>query len=112
MSKKYHKEHPTISFRCSSIEEYNLIKRMVEISGKSESKFIHEILLKEEIKESNSYNTGYNDGINKIILPCPDCGLDMIFDVKNVEEYRQKIISSFGDYAHVNCIKKRKQIRF
>lgn len=112
MSKKYHKEHPTISFRCRSIEEYNHIKRMVKISDKSESTFIREILLKQEIKESKSYNTGYNDGINKFILPCPDCGKDMIFDVKNVEEYRQKIISMFGNYVHDDCIKKRKQIRF
>lgn len=112
MTKKYHKEHPTISFRCESIEEYNTIKRMVKISDKSESTFIREILLKQEIKESKSYNTGYNDGINKFILPCHYCGKNLLFDINKVEEYRQKIISVFGDYAHTDCIKKAHQIKF
>jgi hypothetical protein len=110
MSKKYHKEHPTISFRCRSIQEYKKIKRMVEISGKSESTFIREILLNQEIKESKSYEAGVMMGVNKFILPCSICGKDMLFDITGVEEFRQKIKNMFGNYAHVDCIKKNQQI--
>ncbi|GAG81807.1 unnamed protein product, partial [marine sediment metagenome] len=30
MSKEYHKQHPTISFRCRNKDEYNEIKKMVK----------------------------------------------------------------------------------
>jgi hypothetical protein len=53
MSKKYHEKHPTISFKCRSIEEYNAIKKMVEISDKSESDYIREVVLRVVEKDQN-----------------------------------------------------------
>jgi hypothetical protein len=109
MTKKYHKEHPTISFRCESIEEYNKIKRMVEISGKSESTFIREILLKAEIKESKSYIAGLERAVNTFIIPCSICGKKMLLEIDRYDEIRQKIIDMFGDYAHFDCNKNQQQ---
>lgn len=71
MSKDYHRLHPTISFRCRSIAEYNAIKQMVERSGKSESTFIRELLLGVEKTESQSFNSGYNQGFNHFAVGCP-----------------------------------------
>jgi hypothetical protein len=109
MSKKYHEQHPTISFRCRSIDEYNMIKRMVQISGKSESTFIREILLKQEPKESKSYNEGCERAINKFILPCSICKQPMVFSIENYVELRQTIVEMFGNYAHVECNQKKQQ---
>ena len=111
MGKKYHEEHPTISFRCRSIDEYNKIKKMVEYSGKSESTFIREILLGAEQKESQSYNSGYAKAFNKFALGCSICGKDMIFDLINDREHAEKILKLFGHYAHENCIEEWKKQR-
>ena len=107
MSKKYHEQHPTISFRCRNVDEYYMIKRMVEISGKSESDFIREILLKEEPRESKSYNEGCERAINKFILPCSICKQPMVFSIENYIELRQKIVEMFGSHSHVECIQKK-----
>ena len=112
MSKKYHQEHPTISFRCQNIDEYNRIKEMVKNSGKSESTFIREILLNAEEKESQSYNNGYNQGINKINFSCPICKGDMIIDFITDVEAREKIAKTFMDYAHRECVEKQNKERF
>ena len=71
MMKEYHKKHPTISFRCRSIDEYNKIKKMVEYSGKSESTFIREMLLSAEVKESQSFNSSYYSAFNTLQVRNP-----------------------------------------
>ena len=110
MTKKYHQEHPTISFRCRNIEEYERIKNMVECSGKSESTFIRELLLGAEEKESQSFNNGYALGFNKIALRCPHCPKSMIIDCINDPTAANKICEAFKDFAHSECIEnKRKQ---
>ena len=88
MSKKYHRDHPTISFRCQSRDEYDQIKKMIAWSGKSESTFIREILLGAEKQESKSYKSGYDEGFNEFSLPCPFCGKPMIFDIVNNQEIK------------------------
>jgi len=103
--KKYHKEHPTISFRCQSINEHNKIKQMVEYSGKSESTYIREIILGVEKKESKSFNSGSAQSFNKFALACPKCGKNMVFDLNNNLEARKKIFEIFGKHAHVDCNK-------
>jgi Mobilization protein NikA len=107
MSKKYHEQHPTISFRCRSIEEYEKIKQMVNYSGKSESDYIRDILLGVELKESKSYNTGFYTGVNTFIVPCVICGKDMLFTLDKQKEIQQKIIETYGKYGHPECIKKK-----
>jgi hypothetical protein len=83
---------------------------MVKISGKSESTFIRELLLGAEVKESQSYNNGYNAAFNKFALPCPLCGKNMIFDLNTNPEATRKIYEIFGTYAHTECLElKRKQ---
>lgn len=109
MMKNYHKQHPTISFRCRNIDEYNKIKKMVKQSGKSESTFVREILLNAEIQESNSYNKGYSDAFNKFALPCPFCGKNMIFDLNNNVQATNIIYQIFGSFAHPGCITKKSQ---
>jgi hypothetical protein len=109
MSKKYHEQHPTISFRCRSLQEYNKIKRMVQISGKSESTFIREILLEEERKESKSYEAGRLQEMNKFYLACSICKKSMVFDLNTDTEAINKILEIFGNYAHVECVKKKQQ---
>ena len=109
MVKEYHKKHPTISFRCRSIDEYNNFKKMVENSGKSESDFVREVVLNAEIKESKSYSKGYSDGFNKFAVQCPFCGEPMIFDAVNNAETNQKINEVFGTYVHDKCIEAQKK---
>ena len=111
MSKKYHQEHPTISFRCRNVDEHHQIKKMVRNSGKSESTFIREILLKAEKKESQSYNNGYNMGINKIFLPCPSCGEDMMIDFMTNVEASKMLLNCFKDAAHGECKEKKNKER-
>ena len=111
MVKEYHRTHPTISFRCRSIDEYNKIKKMVEYSGKSESTFIREILLGAEQKESQSFNSGYAQAFNKFALACSICGKNMIFDLINDLEAAEKITKTFGHYAHEDCIEEQKKQR-
>ena len=111
MSKKYHQEHPTISFRCRNIDEHHQIKKMVRNSGKSESTFIREILLKAEKKESQSYNNGYNRGINKIILPCPICGENMMIDFMTNVEAREMLLKCFKGADHKECREKKNKER-
>jgi hypothetical protein len=111
MSKKYHEEHPTISFRCHSIEEYKQIKRMVQNSGKSESEFIREILLRVAEKESKSYQAGYNNGINKLTLRCTWCkkptGYKLGF---RDEQVLEDCIGIMGYYPiHEKCLQKKQQ---
>jgi predicted DNA-binding protein len=65
MSKKYHMLHPTISFRCRSIEEYTKIKEMVKRSGKSESDYVREIVLGAKVKESQSFEARRKQEMNK-----------------------------------------------
>ena len=74
MSKEYNIQHPTISFRCQNIDEYNAIKKMIEYSGKNESTFIREILINAQIKESQSFNSGYISAFNTFGLTCYICG--------------------------------------
>jgi len=109
MSKEYHRKHPTISFRCLNPEEYARIKNMVKISGKSESTFIRELLLGAEVKESQSYNNGYNAAFNMFALPCPLCGKNMVFDLNNNPEATRKIYEIFGTYAHTECLELKKK---
>ena len=110
MTKKYHQEHPTISFRCRSIDEYNKIKQMVEYSGKSESTFVREILLRAEKTESLSFNSGYSQGYNRIDVPCALCKDNMIFNLNDDPDAYQKVIQALSNYSHVPCIEnKRKQ---
>ncbi|MCK5030970.1 MAG: hypothetical protein KAR64_05845 [Thermoplasmatales archaeon] len=109
MSTKYHQQHPTISFRCQNIDEYNEIKKMVKSSGKSESTFIREILLNVKVKESESFNSGYVQGFNKSEIPCSICGKYIIIDLTKNSEALQKIIEIFGEYAHTECIENQKK---
>ena len=109
MSKKYHSEHPTISFRCRSKEEYDKIKRMVKISGKSESDFIREIILKMEQKESKSFNSGCESAVDHILLNCSICGELMAFNINADMEIRQKILEEIGEWVHAECFKKQQQ---
>ena len=111
MVKEYHRKHPTISFRCRSIDEYKKIKKMVEYSGKSESTFIREILLGAEQKESQSFNSGYNQAFNKFALACSICGKNIIFDLINDPVAAEKIFKTFGHYAHTECIEEQKKQR-
>ena len=111
LSRKYHQEHPTISFRCRSIAEYDAIKQMVGLSGKSESTFIRELLLDAERQESQSYDSGYYQGFNKFSLPCLFCGKTMIFDINDEPEVKQKIQDTFGRYMHTSCMKVREEQR-
>ena len=106
MSKKYHKEHPTISFRCRSIDEYNRIKEMVGYAGKSESTFIREILLGAEKKESQSYINGYNKGLNKVILTCSFCNDEVMADFKNNVEAKKELAKIEKNIACEECIAK------
>lgn len=107
--KEYHRTHPTISFRCRSIDEYNKIKQMVKYSGKSESTFIREILLGAEKKESQSFNSGSAQAFNKFALVCPKCGKYMIFDlIKNLEA-ANKILETFGNYVNSECLEIQKK---
>ena len=112
MSKKYHQEHPTISFRCRNVDEHHQIKKMVRNSGKSESTFIREILLNAEKKESQSYNNGYDGGINKIFLPCPICGENMMIDFMTNVKAREILIKAFKGTAHEECVEKKNKERF
>jgi len=112
MSKKYHQEHPTISFRCRNIDEYNQIKKMVRNSGKSESTFIREILLKAEKKESQSYNNGYNQGINKVNFSCTICKGEILIDFITNVEAREKLTKAFEDTVHIECGEKKNKERF
>ena len=111
MSKKYHREHPTISFRCRNIDEYNRIKEMVKYSGKSESTFIREILLDAEKKELQSHYNGYLVGINKInFLICSICNKSMIIDFMTNVETREKLYKFFGGSVHTECEEKNKKV--
>lgn len=109
MSKPYHLNHPTISFRTKNKLEYTRIKQMVKNSGKSESDFIREIVLDAEKKESQSYKNGYRDAFNKFALPCNICKKPMLFDVCENPETNKKIFEIFGTYAHTECIEKKKK---
>jgi len=109
MSKKYRMLHPTISFRCRSIEEYKKIKEMVKRCGKSESDYVREIILGAEEKESQSFEAGRKQEMNKFYLPCPDCKEAMCVDLNIDKESRRKIFEIFGTYKHTKCINKNKQ---
>ena len=111
MSKKYHIEHPTVSYRCQSIAEKKRIKEMVKNSGKSESTFIREILLNEEKKESKSYRNGYSEGINKINIPCSICNRSLIIDFMIHVNAREDLAKIIKDYAHKECIAKQEKQR-
>ena len=82
MSKKYHESHPTISFRCLSVEEYNKIKKMVGISRKSESDFVREVVLGAVEKESKSYLMG----LNNIAWFCPVCNRIQVRPITEIFE--------------------------
>ena len=69
MSTKYHERHPTVSYRCRSVEEHIKIKEAIKNSGKSESDFIREIVLGAVEKESKSYL----NGLNQLAWTCPVC---------------------------------------
>jgi hypothetical protein len=49
-------------------------------------------------------------GFNKFLLPCPDCGKPMLFDITNKEIY-EKIKGIFGNYIHHGCIKNKQPIK-
>ena len=104
VAKEYHRLHPTISFRCQSIAEYEAIKNMVVRSGKSESTYIRELLLGVEKTESQSFTNGYNQGFNKFAVACPHCNKSMIFDAINNQETGQKILEIFGKFYHTECL--------
>jgi hypothetical protein len=107
MSKKYHMLHPTISFRCRNIEEYNKIKAMVKRCGKSESDYVKEIILGAETKESHSFEEGRVQGLNKINILCPKYNEPMIIDLSAADnELKQKILGMFSTYQHKICPKK------
>jgi hypothetical protein len=89
MSKKYHELHPTISFRCQSVEEYNKIKKAVEISGKSESDFVRENVLGAAKKESQSYLMG----LNHVAWLCPGC--KEINEIPIIEIFEKQSLINF-----------------
>ena len=109
MSKEYHQQHPTISFRCRNIEEYERIKNMVKHSGKSETTFIREILLGAEVKESQSFNQGYNQGFNVISVPCPLCKEDMIFNFNDDPDAYPKVMKALKNYFHTPFIENKEK---
>ena len=82
---------------------------MVERSGKSESTYIRELLLRVEKQESQSYNNGYNQGFNHFAVGCPICGKNMIFDVINNQDTGKKILETFGKYMHTECLKTKNE---
>lgn len=113
MSKKYHESHPTISFRCLSIDEYNTIKKMVGISRKSESDFVREVVLGAVEKESQSYTNGWYRGINHIAWFCPVCGELKAFPITDIFEEQSLVnllAQSFEKTAyHPECLQKKKR---
>jgi len=111
MSKKYHEEHPTVSYRCRSIEEYNEIKKWIKISGKNESDFIREQVLQGVEKESKSYQRGYKDGINKLTVRCSFCKEYTEYKLAFADEQtREYYIHKMGLYPyHEKCLQKMRQ---
>jgi len=109
MSKKYHQQHPTISFRCQNIDEYNEIKKMVKSSGKSESTFIREILLNAQVKESQSFNSGYNSAFNKFGISCNICGQTIIIDLNKDQEAIKRVNKNICPIVHTTCIENQKR---
>jgi len=103
MSKKYHEDHPTISFRCKNIEEYTKIKDIVKISGKSESDFIRENVLGSVEKESQSYLMGFNH----VAWFCPGCKRINELPITEIFEEQSLInflVSKYGKYIfHPEC---------
>jgi len=109
MSKKYHEQHPTISFRCKNLDEYNLIKNMVKNSGKTESTFIREILLDAEKQESQSFNSGYNKGFNDFAITCFICGETMIINLNSDRMARNMINKTFRKILCEECFENQKK---
>jgi hypothetical protein len=103
MSKKYHESHPTISFRCRSIEEYTKIKDVVKLSGKSESDLVREGVLKVVEKESKSYLMG----LNHVAWFCPGCNeinelpITEIFEEQSLINF---LVWKYGEFLfHSKC---------
>lgn len=82
---------------------------MVKNSGKSESTFIREILLKAEATESQSFNNGFNKGIKIIKIKCPICGDIMDIDFSKHPKAYPKICEALKGYVHLECDEKQKK---
>lgn len=82
---------------------------MVEYSGKSESTFIREMLLSAEVKESQSFNSGYYSAFNTFEISCCICGETMIIDLNNDLVAISKIKEKFGNIAHKRCTENQER---
>lgn len=98
----YYYKRPSISFRCHSREEYDKITTMAERAGKSVSRLLREAIMDLEKTESQSYQSGFKNGLKRIYLPCPVCGSTMNFDL-NTTEFKVKIEQTFQSYTCNKC---------
>jgi len=105
---RYYDEHPAMTFRLRK-EEKEILKLLVERSGKSISQLVRETLLGAEKSNSEPYEKGFNDGYNKAALEwkvfyfCKVCG-EMIYITPTSDSHEAlvKYMDEHG-WGHTKC---------